>query len=136
MTGPEIKHARRRARLPLLLNPRTCSKNHDAEDPDNLLFVGSTDKGEEVELNKRAAESDLLVYVNINLVALDGGHKSVAVGLASYKSVRHHHNVDTLLRSNSYMDPREGTRRSTTRAAGWARSWRTPGSACSRSRPP
>ncbi len=36
-----------------------------------------------MEINKRAAESDLLVYVNINLVAMDGGHKSVATGLAS-----------------------------------------------------
>ena len=33
-------------------------------------------QGEEVEINKRAAESDLLVYVNINLVAMDGGWKS------------------------------------------------------------
>ncbi|MEX1046677.1 MAG: lactate racemase domain-containing protein [Actinomycetota bacterium] len=82
--------------------------NHDAEDPQNLLHIGVTDKGEDVEINKRAAESDLLVYVNINLVAMDGGHKSVPVGLASYKSLKHHHNVDTMLHSNSYMDPREG----------------------------
>ena len=59
--------------------------------------------------------------MNINLVALDGGHKSVGTGLASYRSVRHHHNVHTLLHSNSYMDPREDTRRSTTRCGGWAR---------------
>ncbi|HEU4527705.1 MAG TPA: lactate racemase domain-containing protein [Actinomycetota bacterium] len=106
MTGPEIKHAVGE-RVYRSFYPKDL-KNHDAEDPDNLLFVGTTDKGEEVELNKRAAESDLLVYVNINLVALDGGHKSVGTGLASYRSVRHHHNVHTLLHSNSYMDPREG----------------------------
>ena len=82
--------------------------NHDAEDHDNLLHIGRTDAGEEVEINKRAAESDLIVYVNINLVAMDGGAKSVAVGLASYRSVRPHHNVDTMLHSRSYMDPREG----------------------------
>src|SRR3954451_12587154 len=79
--------------------------NHDAEDPANLLHVGVTDKGEDVEINKRAAESDLLVYVNINLVAMDGGHKSVPIGLASYKSLKHHHNVHTMLHSRSYMDP-------------------------------
>ena len=39
-----------------------------------------------VEISKRAAESDLLVYVNVNLVAMDGGHKSVAIGLAGYRS--------------------------------------------------
>ena len=32
-------------------------------------------------MNKRAIESDLLIYLNINLVPMDGGHKSVAVGL-------------------------------------------------------
>ena len=66
-------------------------------------------------------ESDLLIYVNINLVAMDGGHKSVPVGLASYRSVKHHHNVETMLHSKSYMDPRPGqAARSTTRASGWA----------------
>jgi len=78
--------------------------NHDAEDPDNLLFIGTTEKGEEVEINKRAAESDLIVYVNINLVSMDGGWKSTATGLASYKSLRHHHNVHTMRRSKSFMD--------------------------------
>jgi lactate racemase len=82
--------------------------NHDAEDRDNLAHIGKTDQGEDVEINKRAADSDLIVYVNINLVAMDGGHKSVAVGLASYRSLKHHHNVHTMLHSKSYMDPREG----------------------------
>src|SRR3954464_2907781 len=77
---------------------------HDAEDPDGMLYIGQTDDGEDVEINKRAAESDLLVYVNINLVAMDGGHKSVATGLASYRSLRHHHNVRTMQHSRSFMD--------------------------------
>src|SRR5438094_1607942 len=79
--------------------------NHDAEDPSALAYIGQTDRGEDVEINRRAAESDLLVYVNINLVAMDGGHKSVPVGLGSYKSLRHHHTVHTMLNSRSYMDP-------------------------------
>jgi hypothetical protein len=79
--------------------------NFDAEDPAGLTHVGQTDRGEDVEISRRAAESDLLVYVNINLVAMDGGHKSVPVGLGSYKSLRHHHNVHTMLNSRSYMDP-------------------------------
>ena len=77
---------------------------HDAEDPVNLVHLGHTDQGEDVEINRRAAESDLLVYVNINLVAMDGGHKSVATGLASYRSLRHHHNVQTMQHSRSFMD--------------------------------
>jgi len=82
--------------------------NFDAEDPAALTEVGVTEKQEVVEISKRAAESDLIVYVNVNLVAMDGGHKSVAIGLASYRSLRHHHNVHTMLHSRSYMDPREG----------------------------
>ena len=106
MTGAEIKHAVGE-RVHRSFYPKDL-KNHDAEDRDNLLFIGTTEQGEEVELNKRAAESDLIVYVNINIVAMDGGHKSVPVGLASYRSVRHHHNVHTMMESRSYMDPREG----------------------------
>jgi hypothetical protein len=79
--------------------------NHDAEDPHGLTHFGVTDRGEDVEINRRAAESDLLVYVNINLVAMDGGHKSVPVGLGSYRSLKHHHNVHTMLDSRSFMDP-------------------------------
>ncbi len=79
--------------------------NHDAEDPLEIVTLGETDDGEPVELNRRAAESDLLIYVNINLVTMDGGHKSIAVGLGTYKSVRVHHNVHTLRHSRSFMDP-------------------------------
>ncbi len=80
-------------------------RNYDAEDPADRAFLGTTDRGEEVEISKRAAESGLLVYVNINLVAMDGGHKSVAVGLSGYRSLKHHHNVHTMLNSRSFMDP-------------------------------
>ncbi|HYC22736.1 MAG TPA: lactate racemase domain-containing protein [Candidatus Bathyarchaeia archaeon] len=79
--------------------------NFDAENRSELTMLGKTDHGEEVWLSKRAAESDLLLYVNINLVPMDGGHKSVAVGLAPYQSLRHHHNAATLRDSHSYMDP-------------------------------
>ena len=76
--------------------PRGMLYQHDAEDQDNLALLGETPHGEEVEINKRAAESDLLVYVNINLVAMDGGWKSTATGLSSYRSLRHHHNTHTM----------------------------------------
>jgi hypothetical protein len=84
--------------------PHGLLQQHDAEDPSALTYIGQTDEGEDVEINRRAAESDLVVYVNINLVAMDGGHKSVATGLASYKSLRHHHNVRTMQHSRSFMD--------------------------------
>jgi lactate racemase len=79
--------------------------NHDAEDPAAVVRLDDTAHGEVVELSRRAAESDLLVYVNINLVTMDGGHKSVAVGLGTYASLRAHHTVHALRHSRSFMDP-------------------------------
>ena len=103
MTEDELRHALG-DRVYDAFAPHGLLTQHDAEDPDNLLFIGETDQGEEVEINKRAATSDLLVYVNINLVSMDGGHKSVATGLASYRSLRHHHNPQTMQHSKSFMD--------------------------------
>ena len=79
--------------------------NFDAENRAELTMMGKTDHGEDVWLSKRAADSDLVIYLNINLVPMDGGHKSVAVGLSPYASLRHHHNPTTLRDSRSYMDP-------------------------------
>ncbi|CAN5831331.1 hypothetical protein BH24ACT2_BH24ACT2_15210 [soil metagenome] len=103
MTEAELRHAVG-DRVYEAFAPRGLLYNFDAEDPDALAFLGETESGEEVEISKRAAESDLLVYVNINLVAMDGGHKSTATGLASYRSLRHHHNVRTMQHSRSFMD--------------------------------
>jgi hypothetical protein len=103
MTDDELRHALG-TRVFDAFAPHGLLLQHDAEDPSNLVHLGQTDEGEDVELNKRAVESDLLVYVNINLVAMDGGHKSVATGLASYKSLKHHHNVRTMRASKSFMD--------------------------------
>ena len=79
--------------------------NHDAEDLGNMVLVGETSAREVVELPSRIVESDLLIYVNINLVSMDGGHKSITTGLMTYRALRYHHNVDTLMHSTSYMDP-------------------------------
>ncbi len=77
--------------------------NHDAEDPFGMVFVGKTELGEEVWLNRRVAESDLVIYVNINLSAMDGGHKSLVTGLTNYATLRYHHNA-TMLLNSFYMD--------------------------------
>ena len=103
MTEAELRHALG-DRVYDAFAPSGLLTQLDAEDPSQMLHLGATDEGEEVEISKRAATSDLLVYVNINLVAMDGGHKSVATGLASYRSLRHHHNVRTMQHSRSFMD--------------------------------
>src|SRR3954462_7081739 len=80
--------------------------NHDAEWTDGLVTLGETRHKEPLRINRRAAESDILIYVNINLVPMDGGHKSVAVGLCDYESLRPHHEPETIRASDSYMDPK------------------------------
>ncbi|MGZ7023232.1 MAG: lactate racemase domain-containing protein, partial [Ilumatobacteraceae bacterium] len=84
--------------------PRGMLYQHDAEDLDNLAVIGSTPEGEVLEISKRAADSDLIVYVNINSVAMDGGWKSITTGLASYHSLSFHHNPATLENTRSLMD--------------------------------
>jgi hypothetical protein len=103
MTEAELRHALG-DRIYDAFSPHGLLQQHDGEDPENLVMVGHTAEGELVELNKRAATSDLLVYVNVNLVSMDGGHKSLGTGLTSYRSLRHHHNVHTLQHSRSVMD--------------------------------
>ena len=79
--------------------------NHDACDPEGMVTLGKTTLGEVVETNRRAIESDLVIYVNINLVPMDGGHKSVGVGLCGYESLKAHHTPKTIVESDSYMHP-------------------------------
>src|SRR6185295_11966163 len=64
-------------------------------------------KGELVTMSRRAADSDLTIYVNINFVPMDGGHKSMAVGFANYESLKAHHEPSTILKCHSYMDPKK-----------------------------
>jgi lactate racemase len=80
--------------------------NHDGEKPDGMVELGQTELGERVRINRRAAESDLLIYLNINLVPMDGGAKSVSVGLCDYPSLQAHHTPQTILQCDSYFDHR------------------------------
>lgn len=80
--------------------------HHDAEDPDGMVELGKTRHGEPVRINRRAAESDLLIYANINFVPMNGGHKSVGVGLTDYKGLKANHNPHAIRGSWSYMDPK------------------------------
>lgn len=78
--------------------------NHDGEAPDGMVEMGTTEMGEKVRINRRAAESDLVIYANINLVPMDGGSKSVGVGLCDYASLQAHHTPQTILACDSYFD--------------------------------
>jgi hypothetical protein len=68
---------------------------HDAEDADNLVYFGKTRRGNDVELSRHAAEADLCVYINAGLsLGFSGGWKSIAVGLSTWRSIRHTHHPD------------------------------------------
>ncbi len=79
--------------------------NHDAEKPGGLTYLGTTAQGIDVEINSRAAESDLVIYCNLTFVPMNGGHKSMGTGLVGYSTLRKHHNPSTIRKTKTYMDP-------------------------------
>ncbi len=81
MVGPRIM----REFYPRQLN------NFDAEDPDDIVDLGETEQGEPVQICRGVVESDLVIYVDSVQIPLNGGHKSVAVGLGTYASISNHH---------------------------------------------
>jgi lactate racemase-like protein len=70
---------------------------HDAEDPGGLEHLGDTEQGHPVDISKHVTDADLTVYVNASTTrGFSGGWKSVCVGLSSYRSIRSHHDPDTM----------------------------------------
>lgn len=68
---------------------------HDAEDVDNLVYLGETEHGYDVEVSRHVTDSDLLVYItSYHGRGFSGGWKSVCVGLSTWRSIRHHHTPD------------------------------------------
>lgn len=68
---------------------------HDAEDPENLTYLGRSRSGCDVEINRLVVDSDLTVYINtVVWRGFNGGWKSICVGLSTYRSIRWHHSPD------------------------------------------
>jgi nickel-dependent lactate racemase len=68
---------------------------HDAEDAGQLVHLGTTPEGYDVEVHRLVAECDLTVYVNAGYhLGFGGGWKSVCVGLSTWKSIRWTHTPD------------------------------------------
>jgi nickel-dependent lactate racemase len=78
---------------------------HDATKGDELVYLGTTENGYEVEINKAVVESDITIYVNVNFTSMNGGHKSILVGLGSWRSIRHHHTPLQWNADQSVMNP-------------------------------
>jgi hypothetical protein len=79
--------------------------NFDAEDRENMAALGETDHGEPVEVYKPAVDADLVIYVDTIQIPLNGGHKSVSVGLGSYRTIACHHNPEKTRESPHVMQP-------------------------------
>ncbi len=68
---------------------------HDAEDGPNLVYLGTSPSGYDVEVHRAVAESDLTIYVNSGYnLGFNGGWKSVCVGLSTWRSIRWTHTPD------------------------------------------
>ncbi|HUG42739.1 MAG TPA: lactate racemase domain-containing protein [Acidobacteriota bacterium] len=80
-------------------------KNFDAEDPDDIVSLGRTEQGEEVETTRAVIESDLVIYVDTVQIPLNGGHKSVAVGFGTYNSLSRHHAPQMTEKDPHVMQP-------------------------------
>ncbi len=80
--------------------------NFDAEDQDKVVFLGETKRGQEVEVSKLVTDSDQLIYVSHPWSHFSGGWKSVAVGLSTWRSIRHHHRPFAKASGKSSLDPR------------------------------
>ncbi len=78
--------------------------NHDAEDPEGIVELGSSRNGHVVQVNRAVTDSDLVIYVNVNWTPMNGGWKSILVGLGTFESIRTHHNVG-VLEQGTLMDP-------------------------------
>jgi lactate racemase len=78
---------------------------HDATDKARLIRIGQTPGGMDVEINRAVDESDLTIYVNINFTTMNGGWKSIMVGLGSFDSIRCHHTPLQWNGVDSIMDP-------------------------------
>ena len=79
--------------------------NWNAVDREFSVEIGVTSEGEKVRVANEFAEADLMVYANVNYVAMDGGYKSYATGLVHYETLAYNHDSSTLKRTRSLFDP-------------------------------
>ncbi|WP_440896728.1 lactate racemase domain-containing protein [Amphibacillus sp. Q70] len=69
--------------------------NHDSEDYDNLIDLGTTEQGDPVLMNKYVYDSDVAILIGHTLGnpygGYSGGYKHSATGITHWKSIASHH---------------------------------------------
>ena len=75
---------------------------HDAEDPDGIVRLGRTARGDVVDINRVVYEADLPIMVGHAVAnpygGYSGGYKMCATGLSTWQSIRCHHTPGTMHR--------------------------------------
>ena len=103
MTEAELRHAVG-DRVYDAFAPRGLLYNHDAEDPDGMAYLGTTDAGRGGR-DQQAGGRVRPARLRQHQPGRHGRRLEVdATGLAGYRSLRHHHNVHTMQHSRSFMD--------------------------------
>lgn len=78
--------------------------NHDAEDPQGMVDLGTSELGDPVAMNKALAESDLSVLIGHTAGnpygGFSGGYKMPSTGLTSWRSIASHHAPRSLYRDD------------------------------------
>ena len=68
--------------------------NHDCTSSD-LVYLGTTDYGTEVKINKDAADADLVICLGAAtyhvMAGFGGGRKSILPGISSLETIKHNH---------------------------------------------
>ncbi|MCM3716377.1 nickel-dependent lactate racemase [Alkalihalobacillus oceani] len=69
--------------------------NHNASDPEQLVYLGKTKHGLDVEVNRLVVEADVTITTGIitphQTAGFSGGRKSIVPGVAGVKSLMQHH---------------------------------------------
>lgn len=78
--------------------------SHDSEDPDNMVDLGCTDRGDPVAMNRTVFECDipiLIGHVQGNPYGgYSGGYKHCATGITNWRSIASHHVPEVMHRAD------------------------------------
>ncbi len=78
--------------------------NHDPEDPDGIVNLGTTAHGDVVEVNRLVVEAELAIMIGHSsgnpYGGFSGGYKMPCTGLTTWRSIRCHHTPGTMYRND------------------------------------
>jgi len=85
--------------------PYTRLYSHDAEDKENIVHLGYTRRGFDVEINRAIVEADQVFYISVPGTPFNGGWKSIVIGAGTFNTIRHTHRAWPTATGQSVDDP-------------------------------